>query len=86
MIGMLRGRVLHKQPPFLLLDVNGVSYEIEAPMSTFYNLPLGDEVVTLHTHLAIRDDAHVLYGFASESDRLLFRTLLKIRFPPLAVL
>jgi len=78
MIGMLRGHVLHKQPPFLLLDVNGVGYEIEAPMSTFYSLPLGDEVVTLHTHLAIRDDAHVLYGFASESDRALFRTLLKV--------
>jgi len=78
MIGMLRGRVLHKQPPFLLLDVNGVGYEIEAPMSTFYDLPLGDEVVTLHTHLSIRDDAHVLYGFAAESDRALFRTLLKI--------
>jgi len=78
MIGMLRGRVLHKQPPFLLLDVNGVGYEIEAPMSTFYDLPLGDEVVTLHTHLSIRDDAHVLYGSAAESDRALFRTLLKI--------
>jgi len=78
MIGLLRGRVLYKQPPFLLLDVNGVGYEIEAPMSTFYQLPPGDEVVTLHTHLAIRDDAHVLYGFAAESDRALFRTLLKV--------
>ena len=78
MIGMLRGRVLHKQPPFLLLDVNGVGYEIEAPMSTFYALPLGDETVTLHTHLAIRDDAHVLYGFMAESDRVLFRALLKV--------
>jgi Holliday junction DNA helicase RuvA len=78
MIGMLRGRVLHKQPPFLLLDVNGVGYEIEAPMSTFYKLPLGDEEIILHTHLAIRDDAHVLYGFAAESDRALFRSLLKV--------
>lgn len=78
MIGMLRGRVAQKQPPFLLLDVNGVGYEIEAPMSTFYDLPLGDEVITLHTHLAIRDDAHVLYGFASESDRAMFRSLLKV--------
>jgi Holliday junction DNA helicase RuvA len=78
MIGMLRGRVLHKQPPFLLLDVNGVGYEVEAPMSTFYALPLGDETVTLHTHLAIRDDAHVLYGFTAESDRALFRALLKV--------
>jgi len=78
MIGMLRGRVLHKQPPFLLLDVNGVGYEIEAPMSTFYALPLGEEPVILHTHLAIRDDAHILYGFISETDRALFRTLLKV--------
>ena len=78
MIGMLRGRVLHKQPPSLLLDVNGVGYEVEAPMSTFYVLPLGDETVTLHTHLAIRDDAHVLYGFMAESDRALFRALLKV--------
>lgn len=78
MIGLLRGRVLHKQPPFLLLDVNGVGYEIEAPMSTFYALPLGEETVTLHTHLAIRDDAHILYGFISASDRALFRALLKV--------
>lgn len=78
MIGMLRGRVLRRQPPFLLLDVNGVGYEVEAPMSTFYSLPEGDQPVTLHTHLAIRDDAHVLYGFVSEGDRLLFRTLLRV--------
>lgn len=78
MIGMLRGRVVHRQPPFLLLDVNGVGYEIEAPMSTFYALALGEETVTLHTHLAIRDDAHVLYGFMAESDRALFRALLKV--------
>lgn len=78
MIGLLRGQVVHKQPPFLLLDVNGVGYEIEAPMSTFYVLPLDDTPVTLHTHLAIRDDAHVLYGFASAHDRALFRALLKV--------
>ncbi len=78
MIGLLRGRVLHKQPPFLLLDVNGVGYEVEAPMSTFYGLPLDDQPVTLYTHLAIRDDAHILYGFASEGDRALFRALLKV--------
>lgn len=78
MIGLLRGHVLHKQPPFLLLDVNGVGYEIEAPMSTFFALPMGQEEVTLHTHLAIRDDAHVLYGFASDGDRALFRALLKV--------
>ena len=78
MIGLLRGRVVQKQPPFLLLDVNGVGYEVEAPMSTFYNLPADDALVTLFTHLAIRDDAHVLYGFAHERDRFLFRALLKV--------
>ncbi len=75
---MLRGKVLHKQPPFMLLDVHGVGYEIEAPMSTFYNLPMGDDTVTLYTHLAIRDDAHVLYGFIQESDRVMFRALIKV--------
>ena len=78
MIGRLRGRILSKQPPFLLLDVNGVGYEMEAPMSTFYVLPHGDEAVTLHTHLSVREDAHVLYGFARENDRTLFRALLKV--------
>jgi Holliday junction DNA helicase RuvA len=78
MIGRLRGRILGKHPPFLLLDVNGVGYEIEAPMSTFYVLPAGDAEVTLHTHLSVREDAHVLYGFAREADRTLFRALLKI--------
>jgi Holliday junction DNA helicase RuvA len=78
MIGRLRGRVLDKQPPFLLLDVNGVGYEIEAPMSTFYVLPAGDDEVVLHTHLAVREDAHVLYGFARPTDRALFRALLKV--------
>ena len=78
MIGRLCGRVVERQPPFLLLDVNGVGYEIEAPMSTFYALPADDRPVTLHTHLAIRDDAHVLYGFASAGDRALFRALLKV--------
>jgi len=78
MIGRLRGQILSKQPPFLLLDVNGVGYEIEAPMSTFYVLPHGDEEVTLYTHLAVREDAHVLYGFAREADRSLFRALLKV--------
>lgn len=78
MIGRLRGLVVQRQPPFLLLDVNGVGYEVEAPMSTFYQLPSGSDPVTLHTHLAIREDAHVLYGFVSESERTLFRTLLKV--------
>ena len=78
MIGRLRGKLAVKQPPFLLLDVGGVGYEIEAPMSTFYELPdIGSEV-TLHTHLVVRDDAHILFGFYRESDRALFRTLLKV--------
>jgi Holliday junction DNA helicase RuvA len=78
MIGRLRGELVSKVPPFLLLDVNGVGYDVESPMSTFYNLPAVGEQVTLFTHLAIRDDAHVLYGFASESERSLFRSLLKV--------
>jgi Holliday junction DNA helicase RuvA len=78
MIGRLRGTLLSKQPPGLLLDVGGVGYEIEAPMTTFYELPeLGSEVI-LHTHLVVREDAHLLYGFARESDRSLFRALIKV--------
>ena len=78
MIGRLRGRIVSRQPPFLLLEVNGVGYELEAPMSTFYVLPEGDADVTLHTHLSVREDAHVLFGFAREADRTLFRALLKV--------
>ena len=78
MIGLLRGRVIQRQPPFLLLEVNGVGYEVEAPMSTFYDLPAGDEPVTLYTHLMVRDDAHTLFGFVHERDRALFRMLLKV--------
>jgi len=78
MIGRLRGEIVFKQPPFLMLDVQGVGYELESPMSTFYNLPAAGEQVTLFTHLAIRDDAHVLYGFFNDSERSLFRTLLRI--------
>lgn len=78
MIGRLRGEIILKQPPFLMLDVNGVGYEIEAPMSTFYELPAIGEHIILFTHLMIRDDAHVLYAFYQEQERLLFRTLLKI--------
>jgi Holliday junction DNA helicase RuvA len=78
MIGRLHGRVIVREPPFLLLDVNGVGYEIEAPMSTFYDLPAGEAPVTLHTHLSVREDAHVLYGFIREADRRLFRALLKV--------
>jgi Holliday junction DNA helicase RuvA len=78
MIGRLRGDIIDKRPPWLLLDVNGVGYELEAPMSTFYDLPAVGETVTLVTHLAVREDAHTLYGFLREADRVLFRDLLKV--------
>ncbi len=78
MIGLLRGRIILKQPPQLLLDVNGVGYEVQAPMSTFYALPDNDDPITLYTHLMVRDDAHTLFGFFQQSDRELFRTLLKV--------
>lgn len=78
MIGFLRGKLVAKTPPLLVLDVQGVGYEIEAPMTTFYNLPTMGETVHLHTHLVIREDAHILFGFSAESDRLMFRTLIKI--------
>ena len=74
MIGRLRGILAVKQPPAILLDVAGVGYEIEAPMSTFYELPELGREVTLHIHLSIKEDAHSLYGFAKESERRLFRT------------
>ncbi|MCB1760526.1 MAG: Holliday junction branch migration protein RuvA [Gammaproteobacteria bacterium] len=78
MIGRIRGEIVHKQPPHLLVDVQGIGYELEAPMSTFYNLPAQGEPVVLFTHLAIRDDAHILYGFFSDSERSLFRALLRV--------
>ncbi len=78
MIGLLRGRILAKQPPSLLLDVQGVGYEVDAPMTTFYDLPEVGAEVTLFTHLAVREDAHTLYGFIALSDRTLFRSLLKV--------
>ena len=78
MIGRLRGVLVHKQPPFLLVECNGVGYEGEAPMSTFSGLPAAGEPVTLLTHLAVREDAHILYGFATEAERGLFRSLLKV--------
>ncbi|RME34696.1 MAG: Holliday junction branch migration protein RuvA [Gammaproteobacteria bacterium] len=78
MIGRLRGVLLEKRPPWLLLECAGVGYEVEAPMSTFYHLPGTGEEVVLHTHLQVRDDAHLLYGFASEAERGLFRDLLKV--------
>jgi Holliday junction DNA helicase RuvA len=78
MIGRLRGQIVVKRPPYLLVEVNGVGYELEAPMSTFYELPPVGSDVTLHTHLAVREDAHVLYGFAREAERALFRSLLRV--------
>ncbi len=78
MIGRLAGRLAEKQPPTLLLEVNGVGYELEAPMSTFYALPEPGQEVVLHTHLVVRDDAHLLYGFFTREERHLFRTLIKV--------
>lgn len=78
MIGYLRGKLASKAPPVLVIDVNGVGYEVEAPMTTFYNLPKLGEEVKLFTHLVVREDAHILFGFASEADRLMFRTLIKV--------
>jgi Holliday junction DNA helicase RuvA len=76
--GFLRGILAAKAPPYLILDVNGVGYELEAPMTTFYELPAIGEEVKLHTHLSVREDAQQLFGFFSEADRLLFRMLIKI--------
>ncbi|PKM11867.1 MAG: Holliday junction branch migration protein RuvA [Gammaproteobacteria bacterium HGW-Gammaproteobacteria-3] len=78
MIGFLRGLLALKTPPFLVLDVNGVGYEVEAPMTTFYNLPALGVEVKLYTHLVVREDAHILFGFATEADRLMFRNLIKV--------
>jgi holliday junction DNA helicase RuvA len=78
MIGFLKGRLALKLPPSLMVDVNGVGYELEAPMSTFYGLPAQGEPVALFTHLVVREDAHVLFGFGTESERRLFRGLLKV--------
>ena len=78
MIGRLTGILLEKNPPQITVDVHGVGYEVDVPMSTFYNLPAAAEKVSLHTHLLVREDAHQLYGFLSESERAAFRQLLKI--------
>src|SRR5258706_708642 len=78
MIGRLSGVLLEKNPPQLLLDVQGVAYEVDVPMSTFYNLPATGERVTLYTHLVVREDAHLLFGFGSDNERRAFRQLLKI--------
>lgn len=78
MIGFLRGKIAFKSPPLIVLDVNGVGYEIEAPMTVFYNLPEIGAEITLQTHLVVREDAHNLFGFTSETDKALFKTLIKI--------
>lgn len=78
MIGRITGKIVLKQPPLLLVDVNGVGYELEAPMSTFYKLPAAGESVMLHTHLTVREDAHLLFGFGSTAEKGLFRELIKI--------
>ena len=78
MIGRLSGTVLEKNPPQILLDVGGVGYEVDVPMSTFYHLPALGEPVVLHTHLAMREDGHFLYGFFSVEERAAFRQLIKV--------
>ena len=78
MIGRLTGILLEKNPPQITVDVQGVGYEIDVPMSTFYNLPAAGEKVSLHTHLLVREDAHSLYGFLTDGERAAFRQLLKI--------
>jgi Holliday junction DNA helicase RuvA len=77
-IGRIAGVLLEKNPPQILVESAGVGYEIEVPMSTFYNLPVSGERVALLTHLVVREDAHLLYGFATESERRAFRQLLKV--------
>ena len=78
MIGRLSGLLLEKNPPQVLVDVQGVAYEVDVPMSTFYNLPGTGERVALYTHLVVREDAHLLYGFGSDNERRAFRQLLKV--------
>lgn len=78
MIGRLTGILIEKNPPAVTVDVHGLGYEIDVPMSTFYNLPATGEKVSLFTHLAIREDGHFLYGFGSQDERAAFRQLLKI--------
>jgi len=77
-IGRLTGRLIGRHPPQVLVDVGGVAYELDVPMSTFYSLPGTGESVTLHTHLVVREDAHTLYGFATLGERTVFRQLIRI--------
>ena len=78
MIGRLTGLLVEKNPPQIVVDVNGVGYEIDVPMSSFYNLPAAGEKVTLLTHFVVREDGQFLYGFLTEAERFAFRQLLKI--------
>ncbi len=78
MIARLHGRLAEKHPPTIVIDVNGVGYELDVPMSTFYHLPATGADVTLLTHMIVREDAHLLFGFATDGERQLFRQLLKI--------
>jgi Holliday junction DNA helicase RuvA len=78
MIGRLTGLIAEKNPPQIVLDLNGVGYELDVPMSTFYNLPASGEKVMLLTHFAVREDGHFLYGFLTEAERFAFRQLLKV--------
>lgn len=78
MIGFLRGKLVAKTPPQLVIDVQGVGYEVEAPMTTFYDLPPIGEELKLFTHLVVREDAHILFAFSTETDRMMFRTLIKV--------
>ncbi|MDJ0927276.1 MAG: Holliday junction branch migration protein RuvA [Gammaproteobacteria bacterium] len=78
MIGFIRGTLIHKEPPWLMVDVHGVGYEIEAPMSTIFGLPAVGSEIQLRTHLAVREDQQTLYGFATDAERRLFRSLLKV--------
>ncbi len=79
MIGSLRGRLTYKQAPAIIIECQGVGYDVETPMSTFFELPAVGEDLFLFTHLLVREDAQILYGFATEAERALFRTLLKVR-------
>jgi len=78
MIGFIRGKLVSKTPPQLVVDVQGVGYEVEAPMTTFYDLPELGKELQLFTHLVVREDAHILFAFSTESDRMMFRSLIKV--------
>ena len=78
MIGRLRGTLIEKNPPQVMVDVSGVGYELDVPMSTFCNLPAEGSAVTLFTHLVVREDAELLYGFATKAEQSAFRTLIRL--------